>query len=283
MDVAIVGAGRVGTAVAVLLQRAGHEIAAVAGREPTAHRAATYLPGVPVLPPEDAAAAGELVVIGVPDDEIERAAGLIADAIRPDAWVAHLSGARGLDALAAAHTERVVAIHPLMTVPDVESAIQRIPGATTAVTAATEEGFALGERIARDFGGAPFRLADERRALYHAAAVFASNYLVASAGVAEELLREAGVPDPAAALMPLARATLDNIARLGPGDALTGPAVRGDAGTIARNLEALRTFAPHAVSAYVELCRLALDLGARAGRLGPEARARVEEELARWT
>jgi predicted short-subunit dehydrogenase-like oxidoreductase (DUF2520 family) len=283
MDVAIVGAGRVGTAVAVLLQRAGHDIAAVAGREATAGRAATYLPGVAVLPREDAAAAGELVVIGVPDDEIEQTAGLIAGAIRPDAWVAHLSGALGLDALVAAHTERVVAIHPLMTVPDVESAIERIPGAATAVTAATEEGFALGERIARDIGGAPFRLADERRALYHAAAVFASNYVVVSAGVAEELLREAGVPDPAAALMPLARATLDNIARLGPGDALTGPAVRGDAGTIARNLDALRTFAPRSVPAYVELCRLALDLGARAGRLAPEARARVEEELARWT
>jgi predicted short-subunit dehydrogenase-like oxidoreductase (DUF2520 family) len=283
MDVSIVGAGRVGTAVAVLLQRAGHRIAAVAGREATAGRAAAYLSGVPVLPAEEAAAQGELVLIGVPDDEIERAAGRIAGAIRPDAWVAHLSGARGLDALGPARTTRVVAIHPLMTVPDVESAIERIPGATTAVTAATDEGFALGERVARDIGAAPFRLADERRALYHAAAVFASNYVVASAGVAEELLREAGVPDPGAALLPLARATLDNIARLGPGDALTGPAVRGDAGTVARNLQALRTYAPHAVPAYVELCRLALDLGARAGRLAPEAKARVEEELARWT
>ena len=283
MDVAIVGAGRVGTAVAVLLQRAGHRIASVAGRDATPGRAAAYLPGVPVLPVEDAAAAGELVMIGVPDDAIEETAGRLAGALRSDAWVSHMSGARGLDELDSARTERIVAVHPLMTVPDVESAIERIPGSTAAVTAATEEGFALGEGISRDIGAAPFRLADERRALYHAAAVFASNYVVASAGVAEELLREAGVPDPAAALLPLARATLDNIARLGPGDALTGPAVRGDAGTVARNLEALRTYAPHAVPAYVELCRLALDLGLRAGRLAPDARTRVEEELARWT
>lgn len=283
MDVAIVGAGRVGTAVAVLMQRAGHRIAAVSGRDATPARAALQLPGVDVLPAEDAAAAGDLVLIGVPDDEIEATAGRIAGAIRPGAWVAHLSGALGLAALAPARTERIVAIHPLMTVPDVESAIERIPGSTAAVTAATEQGFALGERIARDIGAASFRLADERRPLYHAAAVFASNYVVASTGVAEELLRDSGVPDPAAALLPLARATLDNIARLGPGEALTGPAVRGDAGTVARNLEALRTYAPHAVPPYVELCRLALDLGVRAGRLSPEAVARVEEELARWT
>ena len=283
MDVAIVGAGRVGTAVAVLMQRAGHRIAAVSGRDATPARAALQLPGVDVLPAEDAAAAGDLVLIGVPDNEIEATTGRIAGAIRPGAWVAHLSGALGLAALAPARTERIVAIHPLMTVPDVESAIERIPGSTAAVTAATEQGFALGERIARDIGAASFRLADERRPLYHAAAVFASNYVVASTGVAEELLRDSGVPDPAAALLPLARATLDNIARLGPGEALTGPAVRGDAGTVARNLEALRTYAPHAVPPYVELCRLALDLGVRAGRLSPEAVARVEEELARWT
>ena len=72
VGVAIVGAGRVGTAIAVLLRRAGHRIGAVAGREATAGRAATYLPGVAVLPAEDAAAAGELVLVGVPDDEILR-------------------------------------------------------------------------------------------------------------------------------------------------------------------------------------------------------------------
>ena len=76
----------------------------------------------------------------------------------------------------------------------------------------------LGERLAHDVGGSPFRLADERRPLYHAAAVFASNYVVTAAGVAEELFREAGVPDPVAALLPLAPASLENVARLGPAD-----------------------------------------------------------------
>ena len=92
-----------------------------------------------------------------------------------------------------------------------------------------------------------------------------------------------GVPDPVRAMQPLQRATLDNVARLGPGVALTGPAVRGDAGTIERNLGAVAEVMPEAVPAYVALARVALDLAERAGRLDGEARARVDEVLARWS
>jgi predicted short-subunit dehydrogenase-like oxidoreductase (DUF2520 family) len=286
MEVAVVGAGRVGTALAVLLQRTGHAVTAVAGREATGARAAEYLPGVPVLPETEASLAAELVLLAVPDDAVEPTAVRLAEsaAFRPGGWVAHVSGALGLDALAAplAAGARRLAIHPLQTMPDVASAIERIPGSAMAVTADDEDGATLGERLALDVGARPFRLADERRPLYHAAAVFASNYLVTAAGIAEDLFREAGVPDPARALMPLARASLDNVGRMGPAGALTGPAVRGDAGTVARNLEALRAAAPQAVPGYVELCRLALDLGERSGRLSPAGRAAVEEVLARW-
>ena len=101
--------------------------------------------------------------------------------------------------------------------------------------------------------------------------------------VAEQLLAAAGVNDPSAALRPLQRATIDNVASLGAGDALTGPAVRGDVGTIERNLEALAERTPWAVAAYVEMARLALDLSVRSGRLAEDQRASVEEVLARWT
>jgi predicted short-subunit dehydrogenase-like oxidoreductase (DUF2520 family) len=287
MEVAVLGAGRVGTALAVLLQRSGHAVTAVAGREATTARAAEYLPGVPVLPETAASLAAELVLLALPDDAIEPTALRLAEsaAFRPGGWVAHVSGALGLDVLTAplAAGARRLAIHPLQTMPDVASAIERIPSSAMAVTADDEDGARLGERLARDVGARPFRLADERRPLYHAAAVFASNYLVTAAGIAEELFREAGVPDPALALMPLARASLDNVGKMGPAGALTGPAVRGDAGTVARNLEALQAAAPRAVAGYVELCRLALDLGERGGRLAPDGRAAVEEVLARWT
>jgi predicted short-subunit dehydrogenase-like oxidoreductase (DUF2520 family) len=242
---------------------------------------------VPFLPEAEAARTGDLVLVAVPDDAIEPTVVRLAEAaaFRPGAWAAHVSGAAGLEVLApaAAAGARRLAIHPLQTVPDVEAALDRIPGSMMAVTAEDDEGLALGDRLAADVGAHPFHLADERRPLYHAAAVFASNYVVTAAGIAEELFRAAGVPDPGAALLPLARASLDNVGRLGPSRALTGPAVRGDAGTIERNLEALRAAAPHAVPAYVELCRLALELGTRGGRLSGPARAAIEEVLARWS
>ncbi len=287
MDVAVVGAGRVGTALAILLHRGGHAVTAVSGRAATAARAAEYLPGVPVVSAVEAAGRGDLVLLAVPDDALGPVALELAEggSMRRGAWAVHVSGAAGLEILAplVAAGARRLAMHPLQTVPDVESAIQGIPGSAVAITADDEEGAALGERLALEIGGRPFRLADERRPLYHAAAVFASNYVITAAGVAEALFREAGVPDPVAALLPLVRSSLDNVARLGPAAALTGPAVRADAGTVARNLEALRDAAPHAVPAYVELCRLALDLGERAGRLTAEGRAAVEEVLADWT
>jgi predicted short-subunit dehydrogenase-like oxidoreductase (DUF2520 family) len=121
------------------------------------------------------------------------------------------------------------------------------------------------------------------RPLYHAAAVFASNYLIVTSGVAEDLFRRAGVPDPLRAMLPLQRASLDNVERLGTAEALTGPAVRGDATTIERNLAALRAARPDAVAAYVVLCRAALELASGSGRLPQDRRAAVEAVLARWS
>jgi predicted short-subunit dehydrogenase-like oxidoreductase (DUF2520 family) len=287
MDIAVVGAGRLGTALAVLLERAGHRVVGVSGRDGTAERASRHLPGVPVTEAGEAAAAAEVVVVSTPDDAIRSAVDALAAAValRPGAWVVHLSGALGLDVLEAARAAgaRRLAIHPLQTFPDVDSALRRLPGCAIAVTADDAEGEAMGERLARDLGGLPFPLSDERRPLYHAAAVFASNHLVTSAAVAEALFAEAGVPDPAAAVAPLQRASLENVERLGAGAALTGPAVRGDAGTIRRNLEALKQDAPELIPAYAAMARVALDVADRAGRLAPEARSAVEDVLAEWT
>lgn len=281
------GAGRAGTAVAVLLQRAGHEIVAVSGREPTRERAARFLPGVAVVDPAAAPAGSDLVIIGLPDDLIEPIVSSIATDVGfgEGQWVAHLSGASPLSVLdgARAAGARRLAIHPLQTFPDPDAGIARIPGSTIAVGADDEQGFDIAEGIAADLGGRPFRLPDDRRGLYHAAAVFASNDLVAVAAVAERLFGSAGVPDPVAAMHPLQEATVANIASMGTGAALTGPAVRGDAGTIERNLAALSSTEPWAVPAYVELTRVALDVAVRSGRLGPAARDRVEEVLRRWT
>src|SRR6266540_3786764 len=188
MDVAVIGAGRVGTALAVRLLDAGHRIVAVSGRGGIVDRAARYLSGVPIRPPPIAARGTEVVIIGTPDDLIEPTASSLADesALGEGQTAIHLSGATSLGALSAP----------------------------------------------RDAGGRSFRLADEAKPIYHAAAVFASNYLVAITALAEELFRDAGIPEPAELFLPLQRATLDNVAAIGPAAALTGPAVRGDAGTV---------------------------------------------------
>jgi predicted short-subunit dehydrogenase-like oxidoreductase (DUF2520 family) len=286
MRIAIVGAGRVGTAVAVLLARAGHEIVAAAGRTQTAARVATWLPGVPFLSAIEAAALGEVVVLSVPDDALIPVASELAAAgsVAAGTWVVHVSGAAGLGVLDPLHRAgaRRLALHPLQTFPDVEAAIAALPGCHLAVTADDEDGLELGRRLAADLGATPFRLADGRRPLYHAAAVFASNYLVATSAVAERLFAEAGVPEPLDAMRPLQETTLANVVRLGPGAALTGPAVRGDASTVERNLGALATSAPETVAAYVAMCRIALDLADETGRLDASGRRAVEEVLARW-
>ncbi len=286
MDVAVIGAGRVGTALAVRLLDAGHRIVAISGRAGTADRAARYLPGVPIRPGAIAARRAEVVIIGTPDDMIEPTATSLADegALAEGQTALHLSGATSLGALAAprAAGAEVLSLHPLQTFPDVDAALARIPGSGIAVTALSEPGYVLGERLARDVGGRSFRLVDEAKPIYHAAAVFASNYLVAITALADELFRDAGMPEPAELFLPLQRATLDNVAAMGPAAALTGPAVRGDAGTVAANIEALAKHAPEAVPAYVALADVALDLAHRSGRLSTVARAAVEGVLDSW-
>jgi predicted short-subunit dehydrogenase-like oxidoreductase (DUF2520 family) len=287
MKVAMLGGGRAGVAIAVLLQRAGHTIVAVSGRGPTRDRATRYLPDVPVLDPVSAVRDAELIVVAVPDDRIEPIVTelAVAGAFEPGRWVAHVSGATPLAALDAAREAGAhrLGIHPLQTFPDPAAGIDRIPGCLIAISADDDRGWFMAERIAEDLMGEPFRLQEDHRALYHAAAVFASNYLVTATAVAEQLLAAAGVPEPSRALRPLQRATVDNVGSMGAGDALTGPAVRGDAGTIERNLAALSAHAPWSIAAYVEMARLALDLAVRSGRLTDAQRASVEEVLARWS
>jgi predicted short-subunit dehydrogenase-like oxidoreductase (DUF2520 family) len=287
MDVGVVGAGRVGTALAVLLAKAGHRIVGASGGPASRERVDRFLPDVPFLQPSDVAAAAEAVLLAVPDDEIANVCAGLADAgaFRAGRAALHLSGSASLEALgrAAAAGATAVSLHPLQTVPTVEAALARLPGSAMAVTAPSEEGYELGERLALDAGGRPFRLPDERKPLYHAAAVFCSNYVTVLAALAERLFTEAGVDDPLTTFAPLSRAALDNAVEMGPREALTGPAARGDSGTVRRNLEALAAHAPEAVPPYVALARAALDLAERAGRLPADRRTAVEEVLAEWS
>lgn len=272
------------TALGVVWRRAGHRIVGASGRTASAERVARFLPDVPFDVAQAVAAQAEVVVLGVVDDAIADACSALVPSLGPGKWVLHLSGSMGLDMLDAARKRGagVLSLHPLQSFPDVETGIERLQGSGVAVTAPDDAGRDLGASLARDAGGRPFVLEDTVKPLYHAAAVFCANYLVTVEAVAERLLEEAGVRDAPALLAPLARTAFDRTFDLGPGAALTGPAVRGDVGTLDRNLRALRANSPEVVAAYVALAGLAADLAARSGRLSEDGRQAVERELSAW-
>ncbi|MFL5736838.1 MAG: Rossmann-like and DUF2520 domain-containing protein [Actinomycetota bacterium] len=283
MEIAIVGSGRVATALAILWQAAEHPVVAASGSERTERRVREHLPETEFLPPQGTAARGEVVVIGVPDDAIAGVCEAIADSLRPGQTVLHLSGSVSLDALAPAREAgaATLSLHPLQTFPSVEAGVEHMPGAPVAITSEGPQATEIGMRLAQDAGGKPFALADDVKPLYHAAAVFTSNFMVTALSVARELLDAAGVPDALEVMTPLANATLHNALASDPISVLTGPAVRGDVGTVQRNLNALRDLAPQFVVAYAVLSETALSLVQRSGRETPNEDA-VREVLARW-
>jgi predicted short-subunit dehydrogenase-like oxidoreductase (DUF2520 family) len=142
---------------------------------------------------------------------------------------------------------RRFSVHPLQTFTH-DRGPEQLDGAWAAVTGETSEGLEAATKLAQTLGLRPFRLDDDRRALYHAGAAIASNYLVTLRRAAGELLAEAGVPEEA--LDPLMRRVIEN------GFQLTGPIERGDWETVERHRQAITDHTPHLLSAYDELARL---------------------------
>jgi predicted short-subunit dehydrogenase-like oxidoreductase (DUF2520 family) len=212
--IAIVGAGRLGMALATALRAAGVEVDGPLGRD------------------EPPAAACAAVLLCVPDGRIESAAAALA----PGRLVGHCSAATTLAALA---PHEAFSLHPLMTVTPAGA---DFAGATAAIAGATPRALRTAEALARAVGMHPLRIDDGDRAAYHAAASVASNFLVVVEDLAERLARTAGLDrEP---LVALVRASVDNWAALGGEGALTGPIARGDEETVARQRAAVAERSP---------------------------------------
>jgi predicted short-subunit dehydrogenase-like oxidoreductase (DUF2520 family) len=270
LTVGIIGAGRVGAVLGPALARVGHRTVAVSAVSAASlSRAARNFPDVPVLPADRVAAAADLVMLAVPDDALTPLVAGLAEvgAFRPGQLVAHVSGAHGLGPLRPATDAGAIplALHPIMTFTGREEDHDRLAGTHWGVTAPPELR-PIGEALVLEMGGEPLWIADDQRALYHAALVVGSNHLVTLVNDAADLLRAAGVERPAAALAPLVTAALDNALRTGD-IALTGPVSRGDAGTVAGHLDTLERRRPEAVAAYLELARRTADRAIGSGRL----------------
>lgn len=227
----IIGGGRAGRSLALAMAQAGWRVDRVLGR-------GDDLAG--------AAQGADLLVIATPDAAIAEVARTVEPVAGDGAVVAHLAGSLGLDVLAP-HARRA-AIHPLVALPTPELGAERlVSGAWFAVA-----GDPMARRVVDDLGGRWFEVADADRPAYHAAAVIASNHVVALLGQVERVAPP-GVPFEA--YLELARATLDNVAALGAAGALTGPAARGDWATIDRHLAALDPAEHDAYRTLVALAR----------------------------
>lgn len=273
LTVGVIGAGRVGAVLGAALHSAGYPVISIsAGSAAARTRAAALLPEVPVMPVEEVARAGtDLLLIAVPDDALGPLVADLADGdgLRLGQVVAHTSGAHGIGVLqpVSARGARPLALHPAMTFTGGGGDLDRLPGISYGVTA-PDELRPLVTRLVADLGGTPEWVAEPARPLYHAALAHGANHLVTLANEAADRLRDAGVLRPEQMLAPLLRAALENTLRLGD-SALTGPVVRGDAGTVARHLAVLAQTAPDSVAAYRALARRTADRAIATGQLRP--------------
>jgi predicted short-subunit dehydrogenase-like oxidoreductase (DUF2520 family) len=220
---AIVGAGRVGTALAAALRAAGLDV------EGPLRRGEPIRSDGPVL-------------LCVPDVQIAAA----AHSVRPPRLVGHTSGATTLDPLLAAGHE-AFSVHPLMTVPH-EAGPEQLADAPAAVAGSTPRALDTARTIARAAGMRPIEIADEDRAAYHAAASIAANLLVTLEDGAERLLATAGAGREV--LVPLVRAAVESWSELGGERALTGPIARGDRETVARQRASVEERTPDLLETF---------------------------------
>lgn len=272
-----IGPGTVGGALARSLAVAGYSVS-LFGRRP--ERLRHVLDGIPggrrAASAQQLVDISDVVFVTVPDDAIRATAESLTWG--PRKGVVHCSGASSIDLLAHA-TEQGAAVgvfHPLQSFATPEQAVRNIPGSAFGVEASSEALLAALQEMAVSLGGTPLTVSGDK-AIYHASAVIASNYLVALLEAASGLWRVLGLSQEEGlrALLPLVRGTIENLETIGLPDALTGPIARGDVGTIEQHLSALTEVAPDLLPLYKELARRAIPIARAKGGLGAEAADRL--------
>lgn len=278
---AFIGAGRVGTALAVHLARKGYQITAVASRSrASAESFRAYLEAEGAMPeivagPNEAARKASLVFITTADRAISRIAEDLAESgsIGAGHVLVHTSGALSSEEALRAASARgagILAFHPLQSIATIERGIEVLPHCTVFLDG-DAAGLEAGREMASALGTPCLTIPPDAKLLYHAAACMASNYLVTLLGISLDLLGHCGLPATEAlpALMPLVRGSIENVAALGIPGALTGPIERGDQSVIANHVSAIRQKAPEVDAVYRVLGSETVRLAAAKGRLSP--------------
>jgi predicted short-subunit dehydrogenase-like oxidoreductase (DUF2520 family) len=261
--IAIVGAGNLGSALAVSLHAAGHVVSEIVGREETSSwrkaRLLAHRVGARATPLRKLDITANLVWFCVPDREIAACARELADAINWKRKIAvHSSGALASDEITVLRKRGawIASVHPLMTfVPGLTPSLRGVSFAVEGDAAAlrTIRG------IVRVLGGRTYPIRKEDKAAYHAWGTFVSPLLTALLATSERVAQAAGITPGTARrrMLPIVRQTVENYAKQGGARGFSGPIVRGDADTIETHLRALRGI-PEAQEVYRALAAAAL-------------------------
>lgn len=274
-SVGFVGAGTVGTALALVLSGAGYPVVAVASRSRTsAERLAAVVDGCRAYAsPDEVALSADLVFVTTPDDAIASVAAEVQ--WRSGQMVVHCSGSLSSVILEPARLRGALVggMHPLQTFANSRQAAETLAGSAFGVEAEDPRLSGVLTGMVSALGGTVITLRAEDKALYHASAVIACNYLVTLFCAAAELWSAFGVDRDSASrsLLPLVKGTLANLERVGLPGSLTGPVARGDVGTIQKHLDALATAAPELLTVYRELGLRTIPIGLEKGTLSPPA------------
>jgi predicted short-subunit dehydrogenase-like oxidoreductase (DUF2520 family) len=244
--VTIVGAGRLGTALAIALSRRSYSIQTMVGRRLSNAKRAAALLDVPVrvLAAKELGKleVSKLVIVSTPDDQIASVVESLRG-LQRTATVLHTSGALSSGVLTplAKRGWNTGSIHPLVSVSDPLIGAASFEGAFWCAEG-SPKALQLGRRLVRDLEGHSFSISDTAKPLYHAAAVMASGNVAALFDVAIDMLSQCGLtrPDSKRVLLPLLETTLSNLTKLTPAAALTGTMARGDIATVRRHLHSLK-------------------------------------------
>ena len=277
-----IGAGTVGTALAIRLSECGYPVVAVSSRsQASADKLAQAITGSRAVESSQAVAdSAELVFITTPDDAIASVVSSVT--WHPGQSIVHCSGADSVNSLEPAKRQgaSVGAIHPLQTFASIEQAINNISGSTFALEA-QEPLLSTLKEISNALNGTWIELTADDKVLYHAAAVIACNYLVTLVKLSTDLWQTFDVPPERAtqALLPLLRGTIANIERIGIPRCLTGPIARGDTGTIKKHIDALDKAAPDLLPTYLDLGRQTIPIALAKGRIDKQQAEELQKLL----
>jgi len=271
--IGFIGAGKVGTALAVLLSKQGYQVSAVSSRSiSSAENLASLVESCKAYPTnQQIADAAEIIFITTPDDAI----GVVASEVN---WhkgqsVVHCSGAASTDIIEAAKKQgaQTGCIHPLQSLADLNAAIENIPGSTFAIEA-EEPLLTTLKEFGEKLQGTCIELKASDKIAYHAAAVMACNYLVTMTKLATDLWQNFNVPRDTAtkALLPLIKGSVNNIEKIGIPACLTGPIARGDIGTISNHLTALEGISSEVYGIYRQLGLQTVPVALEKGTITPE-------------